>query len=59
MRLAAEALCQCCGDARLADTGFPRDQHDLAIASLGARPAPQQEVDFLVAANKRGQRRSA
>ena len=39
--------------------GFAGDQHDLAVAGLGARPAAQQQVDLLVAADQRGQRRSA
>ena len=59
MRLGVEALLQCRGDARLAEAGFARDQHDLAVARLGARPAAQQQVDLLVAADQRGQRRSA
>jgi len=29
-----KALRQCCDEARFADTGFARDQHDLAIAPL-------------------------
>jgi hypothetical protein len=41
MRLGMEALRQCRGDARLAEAGFARDQHDLAIARLGTRPAAQ------------------
>ena len=49
MGLGAEALFQLCGDARLADAGLAGDQHDLAVSRLGARPAPQQEVDFLFA----------
>ena len=59
MRLGLEALRQCRGDARLADAGFAGDQHDLAVSRLGARPAAQQQVDLLVAANQPGQRRSA
>ena len=39
--------------------GFAGDQHDLAVARLGARPAAQQQVDLLVAADQPGQRRSA
>jgi hypothetical protein len=35
-----------------------RYQHDLAVASVGTRPAAQQQVDFLVAADQRAQRRS-
>jgi hypothetical protein len=41
MRLGVEALRQCRGDARPAETGFAGDQHDLAIPRLGARPASQ------------------
>src|SRR6516164_839738 len=59
MRLGPEALRQCRGDARLADSGFARNQHDLAVPGLGARPAAQQQVDLFVAADERGQRRSA
>ena len=54
-----EALLQCRGDARLAEAGFARNQHDLAVAGLGARPAAQQQIDLLVAANQLGQCRSA
>ena len=59
MRLGVQAFLKCRGDARLADAGLARDQHDLAVARLGARPAAQQQVDLLVAADQRGQRRSA
>src|SRR6516165_6487339 len=59
MRLGAKALLQLHCDTRLADAGLARDQHDLAIARLGARPATQQQVDLLVAANQRGQGRAA
>ena len=59
MRLGVEAFRQCRGDARLADAGFAGDQHDLAVARLGARPAAQQQIDLLVAADQRAQRRSA
>jgi hypothetical protein len=41
MRLCVESLRQCRGDARLAEAGFAGDQHDLAVAFLGARPAAQ------------------
>ena len=58
MRLDAEALFQLRGDARLADSGFAGDQHNLAVACLGARPTPQQQVDLLVAADQGHQRRS-
>jgi hypothetical protein len=59
MRVGVEALLQSRGDARLADAGLPGDQHDLAVARLGARPPAQQQVDLLVAANQRAQCRSA
>jgi len=54
-----EALHQCRSDARLADAGFARDQHDLTVARLGARPAAQQQVDFIIAAHQRRQRGAA
>ena len=55
MRLGVKALLQCRGDARLADTGLAGDEHDLTVAGLGARPAAQQEVYLLAAADQRGQ----
>src|SRR5690242_1593950 len=59
MRLAMQALRQCGGKARLADTGLTGDQYHLAVPCLGALPATQQQVDFLVPADQRRQRRSA
>jgi hypothetical protein len=47
--LGLEALRQCRGDARFAETGFARDQHNLAVARHGACPTPQQQLDLLVA----------
>src|SRR5437762_8658303 len=58
MRLGAEPLRQYRREARLADAGFTGDQDHLAIPRLSARPAAQQKVDLLVAADQRGQRRS-
>jgi hypothetical protein len=58
-RLGTKALLQCRGDAGLAEAGFARDQHNMAVARLGACPAPQQQVDLLVAADQPAQRRSA
>jgi hypothetical protein len=56
MRLGAEALRQFASDPRFADARFTRDQHDLAIASLGARPAAQpagcDDRRFAAAANR-------
>ena len=59
MWLGVKALRQCRDYARLADAGLAGDQHDLAVARLGARPAPQQQLDLLVATDQRAQRRSA
>jgi len=59
MRLAAEPLLQSGHNARLADAGLSGDEHDLTVPCLGARPATQQQVDLLVAANQRAQRRAA
>jgi hypothetical protein len=59
MGFTMEALCQCCGDVRLAEAGFARDQHDLTVAYLDARPAAQQQIDLLVATDQPGQHRSA
>src|SRR5580704_2373119 len=59
MRLGMEAFLQRRGDARLAEAGFAGDEHDLAIPGLGARPAPHQQVDLLIAIDQRGQRRTA
>jgi len=59
MGLGVKAPFQLCRDARLADTGLAGDQYDLTVAGLGERPTSQQQADFLVAADQRGQRRSA
>jgi hypothetical protein len=55
MRLGVQAFFKCRGDARLAEARLARDQYDLAVARLGARPPAQQQVDLFVAANQRGQ----
>ncbi len=55
MRLGVEALLQCRGDVRLAEASLARYQYDLTIPRLGARPAPQEQVDLLVAAHQPGQ----
>src|SRR6516225_8946678 len=54
-----QPLRQCRGEARLAESRLARDQHDLAVPGLGARPTAQQQVDLFVAPNQRAQRRSA
>jgi hypothetical protein len=42
------------GDARFADAGFAAEQDDLAFAGLGLLPALDQQREFLVAADQRG-----
>src|SRR6516164_9224989 len=59
MRLGVEPLLQLHSDARLANTGLARNEYDLAVAHLGARPASQEQIDLLLAADQRDQRRSA
>src|SRR5271157_5175696 len=59
MRLSVQAFFKCRGDARLAEARLARDQYNLAVARLGARPPAQQQVDLFVAADQRGQFRSA
>jgi hypothetical protein len=41
-------------DARFADAGLARYQHDAAIATLRLVPAAQEQVDLLVATDERG-----
>ena len=59
MRLGEQAFFKCRDDPRLTDAGLAGNQYDLAITRLGARPPAQQQVDLFVAANQRGQFRSA
>jgi hypothetical protein len=59
MRFALQAFFKFRGDARLAEARLTRNQDDLAVARLGARPPAQQQVNLFVAANQRGQFRSA
>src|SRR6516225_5359354 len=58
MWLGAKVLLQFRGDTRLADAGLTRDQNDLAVPGLGARPTAEQQVDLLVAADQWAQARS-
>jgi len=58
VRIGQKAFFQGRGDARLTDSGFAGDEHDLAVAGLGAGPTAQQQVDFLVAAYQRPEHRS-
>ena len=59
MRLALEPGQQAFGDARLADAGLAREQHDPALAALGLIPTAQQQLDLLLPADERGQRARA
>jgi len=59
MRFGVEVLRQCRGDARFADAGFARDQHNLPVTRFGVRPAAQEQIDLLVAADQWSQSRSA
>jgi hypothetical protein len=52
MRLGVRAFFKYLGDARLADARLARDQDDLPVARLGARPPAQQQVDLVVTANQ-------
>ena len=52
MRLIADPLAQCGQEARFADAGLAREQHDLAFACLCLVPAPQQQRQFLLAADQ-------
>ena len=56
VRLGGKPLHHGLGDARLADTGFARDQHDATVARFRLLPAPQQQLNLLVAADQRRRR---
>src|SRR5580700_2390864 len=58
VELGVEAPYQLRRDSRLANAGLAGDHHDLAVPQLGARPTPQQQVDFLLAADQRAQHRA-
>ena len=53
VRLADEPLHEGLSDARFSDPGLAADQHDLPVATVGLRPAAQQQVDLLVPADQR------
>ena len=55
VRLASEVSSKCRRKPRFADPGLAGEQHDLAFAGLGPRPAPQQQFEFFFAPDKRGQ----
>src|SRR5260370_1146488 len=47
MRLALEPGQQAFSDARLADAGLAREQHDPTLTVLGLIPTAQQQLDLL------------
>jgi hypothetical protein len=49
VRLGLDMLRQCRGQARLADPRLARDQHHPPVVGLCLPPAPQQQVELLVA----------
>ena len=55
-RLAAALEERLCAEPRLADAGLAREQDDLAGSGFGTRPAAQQNIDFLIAADQRAER---
>ena len=59
MRLALEPGQQAFRDARLADAGLAREQHDPTLAELGLIPTAQQQLHLLLPANERRQRARA
>jgi hypothetical protein len=46
IRLSADPFHDCLSDARLADSGFARDQHHLSFTPLRPLPAAQQQLDL-------------
>jgi hypothetical protein len=56
VRPIGQGIEQCPADPRLADAGFCHQQHALALARLGLRPALEQQRQLLVAAHHRQQR---
>ena len=55
-RLVAQSISEYGSDPRFADPGLTRHLDHLPVAFLGARPATQQELDFLLASDERSQR---
>ena len=53
--LAAQPLIQRGLQARLADARLAGDQHHAPLAGFRLRPAPKQQLEFLLAADQRGQ----
>ena len=55
MRFSGEAFQQRRREPRFADAGLAGEEHYLAFAALGFRPAPQQQFEFFLPPDKRGQ----
>src|SRR4051812_42491863 len=53
VRLADQPLLQCSDQARLADAGLAREQHDLALAVLRVLPPVEQQAQLVLAADQR------
>ena len=53
VRLACKPLLERSGDARLADARLAGKQYNLTLAALGSLPAPEQQLDLLLAPNQR------
>ena len=58
MRLVLDPLLQGGGEAGLADARLAREQHHTAITRFRAMPLAPQQVDLLLAPDKRRERRS-
>jgi hypothetical protein len=52
MRLTLNALAQRSSQARFAYAGLAREQHNSAFTGIRLRPAPQQEIQLLIAADE-------
>ena len=57
VRLAREPLLERAVMPRLADARLAREQHDLTLAAPGSLPAPEQQLDLLLAPDQRRLRR--
>ena len=55
MRFGGEAFQQRGREPRLADACLAGEQHHLAFAGFGSRPAPQQQFEFFFPPNEVGQ----
>src|SRR6516164_518219 len=52
MWIIAQPLQRCLGEARFADAGLTRYQHDRTIAAFDLLPAAHQQLDLLIAAEQ-------